>query len=119
MNPIKKIMSTKYKYAFVAAIIMIVVFVLGIIVIQGMTNVITEQQITYTDAIVSNKYLDESNDHFYVIVGNNNKTFDIEKSNQGTKIYDTISIGQHYRFTVQNDTNSPMMHIIQVYNDTN
>ena len=119
MNPIKKIMSTKYKYAFVAVIIMIIVFVLGIIVIQGMTNVITEQGITYTDTIVSNKYLDKSNDHFYVIVGNDNKTFDIEKNDQGTKIYDTISIGQHYRFTVQNDTKSPMMHIIQVYNDTN
>lgn len=119
MNPIKKIMSTRYKYAFVAAIIMIVVFVLGIIVIQGMANVITEQQITYTDTVVSNKYLDESNDHFYIIVGNDNKTFDIEKNSQGTKIYNTISIGQHYRFTVRNDTNSPMMHIIQVYNDTN
>ena len=78
MNPIKKIMSTKYKYAFVAAIIMIVVFLLGIVVIQGMTNVITEQQITYTDTIVSNKFLDESNDHFYIIVGNDNKTFDID-----------------------------------------
>lgn len=119
MNPIKKIMSTKYKYAFVAAIIMIVVFLLGIVVIQGMTNVITEQQITYTNTIVSNKFLDESNDHFYIIVGNDNKTFDIEKNNQGTKIYDAISIGQHYRFTVRNDTSSPMMHIIQVYNDTN
>lgn len=119
MNPIKKIMSTKYKYAFVAAIIMIIVFVLGIIVIQGMTNVITEQGITYTDTVVSNKYLDKTNDHFYIVVGNDNKTFDIEKNDQGTKIYDAISIGQHYRFTVQNDTNSPMMHIIQVYNDTN
>ena len=89
MNPIKKIMSTKYKYAFVAAIIMIVLFVLGIIVIQGMTNVITEQQITYTDTIVSDKYLDESNGHFYIVAGNDNKTFDIEKNNQGTKIYDT------------------------------
>ena len=78
MNPIKKIMSTKYKYAFVAAIIMIVMFVLGVIVIQGMINVITEQQITYTDTIVSDKYLDESNGHFYIVVGNDNKTFDIQ-----------------------------------------
>lgn len=119
MNPIKKIMSTKYKYAFVAAIIMIVVFVLGIIVIQGMTNMLTEQQITYTDTIVSGKYLDESNGHFYIIVGSDNKTFDIEKNNQGTKIYDAISIGEHYRFIVRNNTNSPIMDIIQVYNDTN
>ena len=100
MNPIKKIMSTKYKYAFVAAIIMIVMFVLGIIVIQG-------------------KYLDESNGHFYIVVGNNNKTFDIKKNNQGTKIYNAISTGQHYRFIVRNNTNSPIMDIIQVYNDTN
>lgn len=119
MNPIKKIMSTKYKYAFVATIIMIVVFVLGVVMIQGMSNVIAEQGITYTDTVVSNKFLDESNSHFYIIVGNDNKTFDIEKNDQGTKIYDTIAVGQHYRFTVQNDTNSPMMHIIQVYNDTN
>lgn len=119
MNPIKKIMSTKYKYAFVAAIIMIVMFVLGVIVIQGMTNVITEQKITYTDTIVSGKYLDESNGHFYIVVGNDNKTFDIEKNNQGTKIYDAISTGQHYRFIVRNNTNSPIMDIIQVYNDTN
>lgn len=119
MNPIKKIMSTKYKYAFVATIIMIVVFVLGVVMIQGMSNVIAEQGITYTDTVVSNKFLDESNSHFYIIVGNDNKTFDIEKNDQGTKIYDTIAVGQHYRFTVQNNTNSPMMHIIQVYNDTN
>lgn len=119
MNPIKKIMSTKYKYVFVAAIIMIVVFVLGIIVIQGMTNMLTEQQITYTDTIVSGKYLDESNGHFYIIVGSDNKTFDIERNNQGTKIYDAISTGQHYRFIVRNNTNSPIMDIIQVYNDTN
>lgn len=119
MNPIKKIMSTKYKYAFVAAIIMIVVFVLGIIVIQGMTNMLTEQQITYTDTVVSGKYLDESNGHFYIIVGSDNKTFDIEKNNQGAKIYDAISTGQHYRFIVRNNTNSPIMDIIQVYNDTN
>ena len=119
MNPIKKIMSTKYKYAFVAAIIMIIVFVLGVIVIQGMNNVITEQGITYTDTTVSNKYLDESNGRFYVVVGDDNKTFDIKKDDQGEKMYDTIVVGKHYHFTVQNDTNSPMMHIVQVYNDTN
>ena len=50
---------------------------------------------------------------------NDNKTFDIEKNNQGTKIYDAISTGQHYRFIVRNNTNSPIMDIIQVYNDTN
>ena len=43
----------------------------------------------------------------------------IEKNNQGTKIYDAISTGQHYRFIVRNNTNSPIMDIIQVYNDTN
>ena len=119
MNPIKKIMSTKYKYAFVAAIIMIIVFVLGVIVIQGMNNVIIEQGITYTDTVVSNKYLDESNSHFYIVVGNDNETFDIKNDNQGKKMYDAIVVGKHYHFTVQNDTNSPIMHIVQVYNDTN
>ena len=119
MNLIEKIMSTKYKYVFVGVIIMIVVFILGVVVIQGMSNVITEQGITYTDTVVSNKYLDKSNGHFYVVVGDDNRTFDIENNDQGTKMYDTIEIGKHYKFTVQNDTHSPMIHIIQVYNDTN
>lgn len=118
-NPIEKIMNTKYKYAFVGIIIMIIVFVLGIVMIQGMSNVIMGQEITYTDAVISNKYLDESNGHFYIVVDNNNQTFDIKKNDQGTKMYNMITIGQHYKFVIQNDTNSPMMHIIQVYNDTN
>lgn len=119
MNPIEKIMNSEYKYVFIGITIMIIVFIVGAIMIQGMSNVITDQGITYTDTIVSNKYLDESNSHFYIVVGNNNETFDIKNDDQGTKMYDMITVGQNYRFTVQNDTNSPIMHIIQVYNGTN
>ena len=118
-NPIEKIMNTKYKFAFVGIIIMIIVFVLGAMMIQGMNNVIVDQGITYTDANISNKYLDESNNHFYIVVGDNNQTFDIQNDDEGTKMYNMITVGQHYKFTIQNDTNSPIMHIIQVYNDTN
>lgn len=119
MNLIEKIMNTEYKYVFVGIIIMIIVFVLGALMIQGMSNVIEEQGVTYTDAIISDKYLDENNNHFYIIVDNNNRTFDIKNDDQGLKMFDKITLGQHYRFTIQNDTNSPIMHIIQVYNDTN
>lgn len=118
-NPIRKIMSTRYKYVFVAVIIMIIVFVLGAVVIQGMNNIVADQSVTYTDTVVLNKYLDESNGRFYVVVGNNNQTFDIVNDNQGTKMFDKIATGKHYRFVIQNDTKTPMMHIIQVYNDTN
>ena len=118
-NPIRKIMSTRYKYAFVAVIIMIIVFMLGAVVIQGMNNIVADQSVTYTDAIVSSKYLDESNSHFYIVVGNDNQTFDIANDDQGTKMFNKIVAGKHYRFIIQNDTKSPMMHIIQVYNDTN
>lgn len=119
MNLIKKIMSTRYKYAFVGIIIMIIVFIFGIIMIQGMSNVIEDQNIISTDTVVDNKYLDENNNQFYIVVGKDNRTFDIKNNNQGVKMYDSIMIGQHYRFTAQNDTNSPMLHIVQVYNDTN
>ena len=118
-NPIKKIMQTEYKYIFVGIVVMILVFIIGGILIQGMNNVMLDQGISSTDTIVSSKYLDKNNDNFYIIVGQNNETFDIENDKQGTKMYNDIVLGKHYRFTVQNDTKSPAMHIIQVYNDTN
>lgn len=118
-NPIRKIMSTEYKYLFVGIIIMIIVFLLGAIMIQGMSNIMTEQEITYTDTVVSDKFIDQNNNRFYIITGSNNETFDIPNDDRGTKLYDKIIVGKHYRFTIQNDTQSSIMHIIQVYNDTN
>ena len=98
---------------------MIIVFVFGAIIIQGMSNIIIDQEITYTDAIISDKYLDETNNHFYIVIDSNNRTFDIPADSNGEKLYNSIIVGHHYQFTVQNDSNSPTMHIIQVYNDTN
>lgn len=118
-NLIEKIMATEYKYVFVAIIIMIVVFVLGAIAIQGMSNVIVDQGITYVDTVVLDKYLDENNTNSYIIIDSNNQTFDISNDDQGTKMFDSIIVGEHYRFTVKNDTSSSIIHIIQVYNDTN
>lgn len=116
-NMIKKIMNSKYRYVFVGIIIMIVVFCLGLAMIQGMNNFVIDKGVTSADVVVSEKYLDDNN--FYIIVSNNNQTFDIKKDNNGEKMYDKLIIGKHYRFTIQNDTKSPTTHIIQVYNGTN
>ena len=117
-NILKKIMESKHRYVFVGVIIMIVVFCLGLAMIQGMNNFVIDQGINSTDIVVSEKYLDD-NKNFYIIVSDNNETFDIKKSDDGTKMYNKLIIGKHYHFTIQNNSKSSVTHIIQVYNDTN
>ena len=46
-------------------------------------------------------------------------TYAIDNTDEGMKLYNTLNIGEHYRFVIQLPTdNSDYIHIIRVYNAT-
>lgn len=118
-NPINKLMKTPYKYVVIFVIIFLVIFGIGVVAIQMMNNEITQENITYTEFTVVDKYVSEQGDHYYMIISDTNQTFDIRSDDVGSDIYNRLEVGQHYHFVTQKENGAKITHIIQVYNDTN
>ena len=111
-NLLSKIMQSRYKYCIIAVIIMVIVFILGTLIIVSMSNMVVDGQVDYTDFTVVDKHTGDN--HSYIIVSDQNETFDLPNDNFGHDIYDNIQIGKHYKFTTEKNNGSITTHIIQV-----
>lgn len=118
MNPIKKIMDSKYRYAVIGALIAIIIFAIGAVVITQLDNVVQEKQISYAEFTVTNKYIDDKGNHFYMVISDENETFEINNDTEGAEIFKQLEVGKHYHFVTQKIGDSEITHIIQVYNET-
>lgn len=115
---IKKVTHTRYKYAVVAIVIAIIVFSIGVVAITSLASIVDDKQVSYTEFTVVDKYISEREDHRYIIVSDNNKSFDIFNDDVGVDIFNRLQPGKHYHFVTKEDDAGGLTHIIQVYNET-
>lgn len=118
MNLKELLLKSKYRYIIICVIIFIVVFSIGAILIQSMSNEVSNRNISYTEFTVVDKYISEEGNHYYMVISDKNETFDIRSDDVGADIFNRLQIGNHYHFATQTDE-SKITHIIQVYNGTN
>lgn len=117
-NPIRKIMDSKYKYAIIGVIIALIIFTIGAVVITQLDSMVQEKQISYAEFTVTDKYIDEEGNHFYMVISDENETFEINNDTEGSEIFKQLEIGKHYHFVTQKEGTSETTHIIQVYNES-
>lgn len=118
-NPKNIIMNSKYRYIIIALIVFVGVFIIGALAIGSIGTEIEQKNVTYTEFTIADKYISENGDHYYMVVSDKNKTFDIRSDTVGADIFNQLKVGNHYHFVTQNDENGQISHIIQVYNGTN
>lgn len=114
----KKIQNSRYiKYIIVFLVVFFVSFSVNYFLIHDLENHINEKQINYTEFTVIDTYVSENEAHDFIIVGDNNQSYEIINDNDGVDMYNRIEKGHHYHFVVRNDSNCEYLHIIQVYNE--
>ena len=119
MNPIKQIMNSKYKFLFIGSIIALIIFIIGAVFITGLDQIITDKQVTYTEFTVVDKYVNSRGDHFYMVISDQNESFEIKNDDVGTEIFNNLEVGHHYHFVTQKMDDKSVTHIIKVYNESN
>ena len=115
-----KIWQGKMKYFIIAIVILVVTFVVGGIAITTLTHTFENNNVDYTNVLVTDKYADTNNStHHFIIVSDNQQLFDIMDVPNGDRIYDNIEVGKTYHFVTEQDENNKLIHIVEVFNGTN
>ena len=115
---INKIKNNKYtKYIIVFIIVFSISFGGIFFLINDLSNHIEDKKINYTDFTVVDTYISENNSNDYIIVSDDNQSYEIINDKDGTNMFNRIEIGHHYHFVVRNDSTCKYLHIIQVYNE--
>ncbi|MBR3208754.1 MAG: hypothetical protein IKF82_00640 [Bacilli bacterium] len=111
----------KFKYALIALIVSMLVFVAGAIIITSITNTIEDKHVDYLDVVVTDKKITNDSNHYYVIIDETGQAFDIINMSNSRKIYNHIEVGKEYRFVIKKplSVNDTYIHIVQVYDAQN
>ena len=114
------IQNSPYKYLLVALVIMFIIMILGTYSINTIVHAITEHNLEYTEFTVVDKYISSDDQHYCIVTNDEKCMYAIDNTDEGTELYNSLNIGEHYRFVTQLPTdNSDYIHIMRVYNETN
>ena len=119
MNRIKKIIkkNSYIKYLIVFVVVFLISFCANYALIHTLEDNISVKQIYHENFTVVDSYVSESGIHDFIIIGSNNKSYEIINDNDGVSMYNRLEKGRHYNFVLRNDSNCEYPHIIQVYNE--
>ena len=116
--------KTWKKILIIFVIVFLFIFVGGVLSINYLSDAVTNSHIHSDTVVVVDKiYGDSQFSDYYLIVGNNNKTYSIvnHKDGYGKDMFNRINVGNKYKFVVKEpellDINQ-FTHILQVYNVT-
>lgn len=108
-----------YKYIIIFLVVFITVSLTSYVLLTDFENKINDQNIQYVECAVVDKYITNDSIPQYMIVCNDNNTYEIANDRASKKMFDNINIGYHYHFIVRQpiDKNDSIL-IVQVYNET-
>lgn len=125
----KKIMNKLYdklwkKCVIIFLVIFLIVAVGGVLSVNYLNDAVNNQHIHSERIVVQNKlYGDSAYSDYYIVIGDNNRTYSIvdHGDGYGKKMFDSIVVNNSYEIIVKEpeliDVNQ-FPHIIQVHNDT-
>lgn len=122
-NKLKKIKdnctSSPYKYIIIFLIVFFIVSLTSYLLLTDFENKINDQNIEYIECVVIDKYITNDSTPHYMIVCNDNNTYEVSNDRASKKMFDNINIGYHYHFIVRHpiDKDDNIL-IVQVYNET-
>ena len=113
--------KTWKKSLIIFLIVFLLIFIGGLMSINYLNDVIVSNNIHSEQVTVFDKM---SFSDYYIIIGENNKTYSIDNNHHGNKaeLFNQIQVGQTYKFTVKEPELteiSQKTHILQVHNVTN
>lgn len=116
----ERIWQGKMKYGIIAIIILLLTFAIGSFIIISLDGILENKQISYVDAVVADKYINNDSEHYYIIVSQDGNLFDIVNITDNDKLYNQIVVGQKYRFITKEpfSVDDKYIHILQVHNGT-
>lgn len=108
------------KYILFGIIILLFVILVGSLSIILVGDELENKQIEYSDVVVSNKYVNNDTEHYYVIVDEKGELYDILNVADNDDMYNNLTIGKKYRLVIQKPlpTDDKYIHIIQVFNES-
>ena len=116
--------KTWKKCIIIFIIIFSIVLIGGFLSINYLHDVVSNSHIHTETIIIQDKlYGDSSYSDYYIIIGDNNKTYTIHNNNDGygTDMFNNIVVGESYKIVVKEPDVTDLdqhTHILQVYNDT-
>lgn len=119
LKKIKEIINNNsyVKYLLVFLIVFFISFGVNYFLIHDLENHINDKHISYKEFVVVDKYISNEGTHDYIIVSDNNNSYEIVNDKDGVNIFNRIENGHRYHFVLRNDSNCEYPHIIQVYDE--
>ena len=119
LNKIKKIIqeNSYIKYIIVFLLVFSISFGINYFLIHDLERHINEKQIYYEDFSIKDSYISDNDIHDFIIIGDNNKSYEIINDKDGVDLYNRLEKNKTYHFILRNDSNCKYPHIIQVYDE--
>ncbi len=104
------------------SLIFLVIFIGGVLLVNSLSDIVDVNNLHPEVVTVVDKNDTNFNDEYYLVHGDNNKTYSILMNDDyDVRIFNNLEIGKKYKLIIKEPTplnNIPYPNIIQVYNVT-